>query len=239
MTRLVGRGAWALLVCAALAPSPAMAAERWTIGLTTNGAPIEALVVDGLADAPTVLLVGGLGGSDRSGDAVRRAVTAFEAQPQNRRPFRLIAIPAANPDAQPLQFPPTGAAYRDNTESHVLWRWIGIHAPDLVLVAGAGRRLASALSQNALPTSGSIPARRVAARHTDPAVARRRRIPTSDAHRELDRRQRPLASRAGRANWRRYTVTTSPRRPTLRRWRWSASCALATRRCHAPLLNRT
>ena len=66
MTRLVGRGAWALLVCAALAPSPAMAAERWTIGLTTNGAPIEALVVDGLANAPTVLLIGGLGGSDQS-----------------------------------------------------------------------------------------------------------------------------------------------------------------------------
>ena len=56
-----------------------------------------------------------------------------------------------------LQFPPTGTAYRDNTESHVLWRWIGIHAPDLVVVAGSGDApLAAALAQNAVAFVGKI-----------------------------------------------------------------------------------
>src|SRR5688500_12004720 len=122
------------ILAALLAPCSALAAERWTIGLTTRGATIEALAVAGAsATSPTVLLVGGAQGKDQSTDAVAREVAAFEARPQNQRRFRLLAIPLANPDAQPLQFPPTGAAYRESTESHVLWRWIGTHAPDLVL----------------------------------------------------------------------------------------------------------
>ena len=145
-----------------LVPSAVLAAERWTIGLTLNGVPIEALAVAGAAaDSPTVLLVGGLQGNDQTSDAVEREARAFEARSQAQRRFRLLAIPIANPDAQPLQFPPTGAAYRERPESHVLWRWIGTHAPDLALIVGTDSGLAEALSQNVVADVGRIPSRRV------------------------------------------------------------------------------
>ena len=140
----------------------AIAGERWTIGLSTTGAPIDAVVVPGRsASSPTVLLVGGLQQPDQSSDAVTREAATFEQLPQNRRAFRLIAIARANPDAQPLQFPPSGVAYREHIESHVLWRWVGTHAPDLVLVAGPDAGLVDALSQNVVIDVGRIPARRV------------------------------------------------------------------------------
>jgi unsaturated rhamnogalacturonyl hydrolase len=152
-----------LVLFSSLASPPVSAAERWTIGLTTGGAPIEAMVVPGAsaAAASTVLLVGGLNGKDQSADAVAREVASFEALAPSRRRFRLLAIPIANPDPQPLQFPPTGAAYREHVESHVLWRWIGTQAPDLVLIAGPDSGLADLLSQSRVAGIGRIPARRV------------------------------------------------------------------------------
>ena len=169
--------------------APLAAAERWSIGLTANDGPIEALVVPAAESSPTVLLIGGLQGpADPSVEVVRREVDAFEKQPQARRAFRLIAIPLANPDSVSLQFPPTGTAYRNNAESHVLWRWIGIHAPDLVVIAGSNdAALATALSQNAAGLVGNIPSRTVA-----PQAGILQSLPTpigaSEAHRELDRR---------------------------------------------------
>src|SRR6185503_11295839 len=110
------------------------------------------------ASLPTVMLIGGLKGRDATVDAVTREAAAFESLPQSRRTFRLIALPLANPDGRPLQFPPTGTAYRDNAESHVLWRWIGIQAPDLVVIAGeSAGGLADALSQSAAGFVGKIP----------------------------------------------------------------------------------
>lgn len=145
-----------------LLPAAAIAGERWTIGLSTTGAPIEAVVVAGrAASSPTVLLVGGLERPDQSSEAVAREAATFERLPQPRRAFRLIAIARANPDAQLLQFPPSGVAYREQIESHVLWRWLGTHAPDLVLVAGPNSGLVDALSQNVVIDVGRIPARRV------------------------------------------------------------------------------
>ena len=177
------------LFCFGLA-APLAAAERWSIGLTTNDAPIEALVVPGASEsALTVLLLGGLQGSDASVDAVRKEVDAFEKLAVARRSFRLIAIPLANPDAKVLQFPPTGTAYRDNTESHVLWRWIGIHAPDLVVITGTGDApLAAALAQNAVAFVGRIPSRTVPLQ-SGVLQSLSTPIPISDAHRELDRRR--------------------------------------------------
>src|SRR5687767_1485372 len=176
------------IVAALLAPCSALAAERWTIGLAATGSAIEALAVDGAsATSPTVLLVGGVQGKDQSADAVAREVAAFEARPQSQRRFRLLAIPLANPDAQPLQFPPAGAAYRENPESHVLWRWIGTHAPDLVLIAGPDSGLADALSQNVVAEIWRIPARRVdaSARMIDALTAP---IEKSGASQEVERR---------------------------------------------------
>jgi len=178
-----------VLILAWLSP-PALAAgaERWTIGLTTDRAAIEALAVAGAtATSPTVLLIGGVEGKDRSADAVATEVAAFEALPQDRRRFRLLAIPIANPDAHPLQFPPAGAAYREHVESHVLWRWIGTHAPDAVLIAGADAGLAAALSENVVADVGAIPARRVdVGANMLGAIAEP--IEPSAARRELERR---------------------------------------------------
>src|SRR5690349_18354622 len=102
---------------------PLEAAEHRDVGLTQKGGRIEASVVSGPnASAPTVLLVGGLAGNDESARTVAREIETFDAIPQDRRPFRLIAIPLANPDAVKMQFPPTGVAYRENSESHAVWR---------------------------------------------------------------------------------------------------------------------
>jgi hypothetical protein len=166
----------------------AVAGERWTIGLSTAGAPIEAVAIAGRsASSPTVLVVGGLQQPDQSSDAVAREAAAFEEIPQNRRAFRLIAIARANPDKAPLQFPPSGVAYREQIESHVLWRWIGTHAPDLVLVAGPDPGLVDALSQNIVIDIGRIPARRVDAstRFLQSVTAG---VPLSSARQAIERR---------------------------------------------------
>jgi unsaturated rhamnogalacturonyl hydrolase len=178
-----------IIVSALLGASAAAGAERWTIGLTSTNQAIEAIAVSGRSpSAPTVLLLGGLQGKDTGVDIVLHEAEAFDAIPQARRPFRLIAVPLANPEGHPLQFPPTGTAYKENAESHVLWRWIGIHAPDLVLIAGkADSGLAGALPQNAVAFVGRIPAQLMA-----PAAGMldsiKGKVAPSEAHREIDRR---------------------------------------------------
>ena len=213
MARPIVRGRLVIFILTLLlAPSAARAAERWTIGLTTNGSPIEALVAAGPSPAaPTVLLLGGINGRDQSTDAVTREVAGFEALPQNRRRFRLLAIPIANPDAQSLQFPPTGAAYREHIESHVLWRWIGTHAPDLVLIVGSDSGLAVALSQNEVAEVGVIRSRRVEA-GTKILAGITAPVEPSDARRELDRRRarspRALAEQLARVYGHEFTQPT-------------------------------
>jgi rhamnogalacturonyl hydrolase YesR len=183
--------------------SPLAAAERWSIGLTANDERIEALVVAGpTVSAPTVLLVGGLQGADATADVVRQELATFEALPQNRRFFRLIALPLANPQGRALQFPPTGTAYKENAESHVLWRWIGIQAPDLVVVVGeSGSALADALSQSTELFLGKIRARVVTAK-TGILQSLPSTLPYSEARQELDRRRkrspRELAEELGK-----------------------------------------
>src|SRR5690349_4205185 len=114
-----------------LTSSLTFAAEHRDVGLTQKGNRIEASIVPGRSDSvPTVLLVAGLNGNDENSKIANDEIRKFEALPQNQRAFRLIAISVGNPDAARLQFPPTGTAYRENSESHALWRWIGIHAPD-------------------------------------------------------------------------------------------------------------
>jgi len=180
------------------------AADRWSIGLTANDGRIEAMVVAGSsASVPTVLLIGGLGGPDSTVDVVAQEASAFDALPQARRPFRLIALSLANPDGRPLQFPPAGVAYKENAESHVLWRWIGIHAPDIVLIAGeSDSGLAGALSQNSVGFVGKIPSRVVPAKlgilQSLPSP-----IAVSEAHAEINRRRsrspREFAEELGKA----------------------------------------
>lgn len=188
MMRLTSGDGLIVLLALLLAGRGADAAERWPIGLTGNNVPIEALEVAGASpSSPTVLLVGGLDGDGRSIEAVSRELAAFDKRPQDQRRFRLVAIPAANPGRAPLQFPPTGVAYREHIESHVLWRWIGTHAPDLVLIAGPDSGLADALSQSLVADVGPIPARGVppGANLLESVPAR---LEPSAARQELERR---------------------------------------------------
>ncbi len=182
---------------------PLRAAEIFDIGLATSGARIDAVAVAARREpARTVLIVGGLGGADRSVAAVREAVADFERR--RERDVQLLAVPLANPDGAALEFPPTGVAYREHSESHALWRWIGAQAPDLVLIVGddaAG--LAAALGEHAAADMGRIPARPWSGAEVFAALDA---IPRSEARRELELRRarsprqvaEELASKYGR-----------------------------------------
>ena len=183
--------ALALLTGVLLISSPVAAAEMQEVGLTTKGAVIRATLVRASSEsAPVVALVGGLAGEDASSRAVAQAVDAFDKEAQKSRRYTLIGIAVANPDAARLIFPPVGVAYRDNAESHALWRWLGIHAPDLVLIAGPDESgFAHALSETVVAGVGRIPARTIDAkgRVLDAVPAT---IAESEAHHEINGRRR-------------------------------------------------
>jgi rhamnogalacturonyl hydrolase YesR len=151
-------------------------AQSVDVGLSRDGRVIEALSIRArAAGAPTVVLLGGVD----AGAFVQREAETVRALPAARRRFHLLAIPNPSPSGARLLFPPEGVAYRNNPESHYLWRWIATVAPDLVLIAGADDSgLASALRD--------IPAQTIAMR---PGVLRRLRPPPrSAAARELESR---------------------------------------------------
>jgi unsaturated rhamnogalacturonyl hydrolase len=176
------------LLLISLLSTSLQAAERRDIGLTQQGTRIAAFFIEGeSASAPLVILVGGLEGVGNSSRAVEREIQRYEGTAKGRRAFRLIAIPSPNPERNRLQFPPSGVAYQENAESHVLWRWIGSHGPDLVVVAGEDFGLVQALTQNAVAGIGRIPASRREV--TDSLLAGVSPTPAgSQAHNELDRR---------------------------------------------------
>jgi rhamnogalacturonyl hydrolase YesR len=159
------------------------------IGLSTQGSGIDGTLVPGAPNANrTVVLIGGLEDPGESTERVEKSVREFRKREASRRPFRLLAVPFANPNSTPLQFPPTGVAYRENVESHVLWRWLGTLAPDLVLIVGENDcGLAHALSENAAAEVGRIPARLVSTKR-DPLHLSASDLAISDAHHEMDRR---------------------------------------------------
>ena len=168
----------AALLLLALAPAALIAADRIAVGLTAANVVIEAVRVPGPASAPKVLLIGGLDGEEKGAQLVAR-----EAARRGRSKFEVLAIPRANPGKVRLVFPPIGRAYAENPESHYLWRWIGMQAPDLVLIADQEDfGLAEALSRNSVAGVGRIPARRGLLSSLP------KRIPKSEASLEMDRR---------------------------------------------------
>lgn len=165
----------------------AQGAAAVDIGRTTTGKLIEALTVEATSKAaPTVVLIGGLAGDPQSARAVRAEVADYALR--GRRPIRLLAIPAANPDGAALQFPPTGIAYRENATAQTVWRWLGSQAPDLVLIAGERDfGLTAALGANQVADMGSIAAK--AWSGAPDWVARLGSIDRSAARTELERRR--------------------------------------------------
>jgi unsaturated rhamnogalacturonyl hydrolase len=174
-----------LLLWLLTAPAMLVSADRMVVGLTRTRSPIEAISVAATAaDAPVLLIVGGLDG--KADPLVTREVNRYAAL--KKRPYRLLAVAQANPAGAQLNFPPVGRAYQNNPESHYLWRWIGIEAPDLVLVTGQEDfGLAGSLAGNTVAGVGRIPARRVGpARTIESSVPKR--FDRSEAHLEMDRR---------------------------------------------------
>ena len=104
--------------------------RKLAVGLTSGGMLIEAVELRAAsAKLPLIVHIGGLDGERN--DVVLRHIEAVQGKSASRRDYHLIAVPHANPTKAKLTFPPTGVAYRENTESHYLWRWIGMQAPDL------------------------------------------------------------------------------------------------------------
>ena len=185
------RKRWAVscIVWMALLAAPAFAADEVDIGLSTSGARIPGLIVEGPEpNSLTVALIGGMTGKDASAERVRNAARNFEKLGPTQRTFRLLAVPLANPDGIALQFPPTGVAYRENPEANALWRWLGVHAADLVLIVGTqDYGLAQALATTTVAGVGSMRAQVEPIRRQllDVKADSLRR---SEAHREMDRR---------------------------------------------------
>lgn len=159
------------------------------VGLTGSGKGIEILhSADAVAHEgmkKKVLLVGGLDGSDFSSKFVRQQFDKLNSSGR----FAISAIPLANPENAKLEFPPTGEAYAKLTESHYLWRFIGTHAPDFVVVVGADSAgLAKALYRVPVAGVGFIPAKQIEAKAGDLKDALNSIVLNSQARQEMQRR---------------------------------------------------
>ena len=148
------------------------------MGLTSSDKPIPCLR-ETVANKQSIVILGGLDGDDANA-LIRKEMARAKGR------YSLFAIPQANPEKAALQFPPAGNAYAKNTESHYIWRWLGAHAPDLVIIVGADpAHLAEALASNKAAGVGTIPSRVVAAR---PGFLKGLDVKASPAHEEISRR---------------------------------------------------
>lgn len=131
----------------------------WEVGLSAQRTVIEAFGVSaGVPNARTVVYLGGLSGTSAASTLIRNLHADYAQLAAAERMINLIAIPVANPESEILQFPPEGEAYADNPVAHALWRWLGVHAPDLVLIAGTDNSgLGAALQREQVAGMGSIP----------------------------------------------------------------------------------
>ena len=155
---------------------------RSAVGTTRAQTPILSLLttesLEYRSPKTRILLVGGLDGSPISVEAtvaaMRWFLTASDAAAYRER-FSVSAVPVANPDGwasgtgpangvggDPTRgYPPAGDAYSSATdpEAAYLWRWIGMHAPDLVVEVRASREPAWLIPANSSPALSSLGAR--------------------------------------------------------------------------------
>ncbi|SDE78965.1 Rhamnogalacturonyl hydrolase YesR [Massilia sp. PDC64] len=135
-------------------------AARTVIGLAADGTPITALVGDDATGYAThrlrVLLIG------TSEQHLARIFDWFHSAASGLARFTLTVVRDPVPAAS---YPPQGEAYAAAPEAHCLWRWTGIHAPDVVLIEGTATRpddLGSQLGRVAAAGVGIIPVIRLA-----------------------------------------------------------------------------
>jgi rhamnogalacturonyl hydrolase YesR len=149
-----------------------------------------------------ILVVGGLDGRKESVEAATRAVEAFHQGSKQEVAALISLVPDVRPGIQageevtPMQFPPVGNAYNqpENDVAHYLWRWMGMQAPDkVILVASAGdasaASLARALGETPACEMGIIPCTVVEPAHaTEALTAATASNKPSAARQELERR---------------------------------------------------
>lgn len=145
----------ASLALALLAPCLGLA-QTWTVGRSASGQPIPAYSVPAqVANAPRILVIGGLSGDAASTNTTRIGHEAYANEAENF--LDVSFIPAANPDGAELQFPPAAPAYAGDWSAWSLWHWIGNHAPDAVIIMGGDEYgLGDALAEDLLGL-GSVP----------------------------------------------------------------------------------
>ena len=182
---------------------------RSTIGVTRGDTPIPCFLDPADLDPATpkirVLLVGGLDGKINSVRGTLDGMSGFLKNAAARDTFALSCVPRALPEAQGhpevtgQTFPPTGTAYNEpgSDAAHYLWRWIGMHAPDLVIVvseeSASAKSLIEALAKSPPCEMGTIPAvsmapDAIAGDSIARALAPYRDLKASPAHQELQRR---------------------------------------------------
>jgi unsaturated rhamnogalacturonyl hydrolase len=143
-----------------LQTSIAVAQElEWEVGLSSNRTVIRAQGIRANTPAaPTILYLAGLAGAGEASGRLRSILNAYAQLDEQERSVNLITIAVANPEAESLSFPPSGRAYAEDPVSNALWRWIGIHAPDLIILAAEGEAgLVEALESEGIAGIGSIP----------------------------------------------------------------------------------
>ena len=162
----------------------------WDIGLTEQRNLITASGVMYEKSAPTILYLAGLEGSSQNSAMLNALLENYSQSSPTDSAVNLIVIANANPDSESLQFPPTGTAFSENSVSHVLWRWIGTHAPDLiVLEAGQDFGFSTALEEIGIAGFGNIPIESLSASNTTMQFLRfSSDLARSQARAELDRR---------------------------------------------------
>ncbi|QDV40403.1 Unsaturated rhamnogalacturonyl hydrolase YesR [Stieleria neptunia] len=129
----------------AISQYPIAGVVRSAIGVTRADTPIPCLLSPESLDADSkkfhILLIGGLDGQLASVRLALEAMVAFQKESKLSQRYTVSCVPCARPDALDREtihaqsFPPRGNAYNqpDNDVAHYLWRWIGMHAPDLVI----------------------------------------------------------------------------------------------------------
>lgn len=134
------------------------------VGVTRRGTSIDAVIapedLDYRVKRTRILLVAGAAGDQESTTAALNWMWWFYQQPDSskyRQSFVVSVLPCVNPDGQLLGtgpangsagnptrgYPPQGSAYDSKTdpEAAYVWRWIGMHAPDLVVALTPGKEL--------------------------------------------------------------------------------------------------
>ena len=136
-----------------------------SIGVTAKGTPIPAWVYEdeyGLATKKMrILLVGD--GTIAARNAIGRSVPDFyrNANEDLRERYIISAVANPYPDGprgNTFNFPPQGKAYAgdDDPEAAYLWRWIGMHAPDLVVTVAMGKSYDIGVPPSELPQLAAL-----------------------------------------------------------------------------------